>query len=110
MKQETIKLTKSALSKLILWSTSRHNEQRKPAAVKEIYQGMIDGGVWVYRVENDHSWVKYLSTEREYSSGSFCEGSNMSRTKTYKVDYEAKTIFCVEDDTTYNVLIKKLSK
>lgn len=39
------RLTKSAISKIINWSTSRYNVMKKPDVVNEIYNGMIEGGI-----------------------------------------------------------------
>jgi hypothetical protein len=111
------RLTKSAISKIVNWSTSRYNTAKKSEIVKEIYDGMLNGGIWRIGWKEGYSlkWktrdieplmgdprIEYLVTEIEYSSGSYCECSSMSRTGTYQVNFENKTIIAVEDDKIFN--------
>jgi hypothetical protein len=117
-----VPLSKSAVSKTINWSSSRYNTMKKSGVVDEVYSGMLNGGVWILAWKETYSdkWktrdieplagkprIEYLLTEREYSSGSYCECSSMTRAGTYRVDYEEKTILSVEDGVLTTFIIKQ---
>lgn len=121
-KAVVVPLTKIAISKIINWSSSRYNTMKKSEVVNEVYSGMLDGGIWIlaWKETYPHKWktrdieplagkprIEYLLTEREYSSGSYCECSSMTRAGTYRINYEEKTILSVEDGVLTTFIIKQ---
>lgn len=114
---EHLNLTKSAIHKIIFWSTSRYNTMKKSSVVNEIFKAMKEGGVWIVHWKDTYSdkWqtraiaplmgkerIEYCVTLRQYSSGSYCECSTMTRAGTYTVNFSYKTIYHIESKTLYS--------
>ena len=84
---QIIKLNKSNLNKIISWSSSRYETQRKFEVINQIYNNMINN-----QILNDY-----------FHSGSYCESGSCSQKGTYYIDYGKKLILDIIDNDNYKI-------
>jgi hypothetical protein len=95
-----MKLTKTFLNRFIIWTSSRYNECKKSTVVRDILEGMKNGGLISHKRNEDNTdWIEYKITKQIYHSGSYCPCSSMSGRYDYIVDFISREIIkCYVDD------------
>ena len=97
---EPVRLTKSALNRFILWTTSRYNEMKKPEVVKEILGAMKQGElripIWQAEIQ-DYRHEVY--TRKVYKPGTFCSCSAMTHQFDFVALFDQRIIIkCTVDE------------
>lgn len=94
---EPIRLTKTALNKMIKWSSSRYESWKKKEVVNHILKSMNDGHSYCSEYVNGE-WKKVPTYNDYFHSGSYCESGSLTRHGTYYIDYKARVLIDCSDN------------